>query len=451
MRLVTVSTHCFVILKAAVESTADSPDRRLGAVQRVVSSRAFNKSPRLSRFLTYVCEKTVEGAIDSINEQLVGVHVFGRQPGYNPADDNVVRSAARQLRQRLALFYQEEGRDEPVRILLPRGGYVPHFEFQDLTAVPEPTLENLPVEEHSGAPAKLTIPAASAAARFPPWKWVAAVAGLSMLLFAAWAGRAAWHDDSQTTRDAFWRLILAKTAPTLLVPCDSSFVMVQEVTKKNVHLGDYQRAHELAAAGLAPVDSFVQNNFSARKYTTMADVRLAANLGRLAAEKGTSVDIRFGRDIRVEDLMRGNAILVGGPQGNPWIELFARTANFSIETDDREYVQTVVNRAPQEGESAKYVVRHNLANRAVYPIYAIISFQPNLKQSGHVLMISGTSMAGIDAASSLLFVGSPAFDAILKEARRGDGSFRNFELLLTATNVSQNAVDLTIAAKRFGN
>jgi len=226
--------------------------------------------------------------------------------------------------------------------------------------------------------------------------------------------------------------------------------MVQNVTKKMAHLSDYFQAGQQVADSLSAGDSFVQNNFSVRKYTTIADVRLAARLGKLGAMKESNLEIRFGRDLRAEDLRQRNVILVGGPQGNPWIELFDRKAHFYIETDDRQYVQTVVNRAPRPGEQARYVVRHDLKGQSVYPIYAIVSFQPNLEKSGYILAISGTSMAGIDAASAFLFTPSQ-LDAILREARTPSGRFRDFEVLLTATSVSQSALDLHIAARRFGD
>src|SRR5277367_6575606 len=76
----------------------------LAELRRVTSSQSFAKAPRLSSFLTYIVEKSIEGDVDSLTEQQIGIHVFNRAPGYNSNDDNIVRGTARSLRQRLATY-----------------------------------------------------------------------------------------------------------------------------------------------------------------------------------------------------------------------------------------------------------------------------------------------------------------------------------------------------------
>src|SRR5580658_2460510 len=95
--------------------------------QRIVASRSFAKSVLLSRFLLYVCEREITGKIGEISEQQIGVHVFVRRPGYNPGEDNIVRNYARQVRQRLDHYFEEEGKSEELRISIPLGKYIPVF------------------------------------------------------------------------------------------------------------------------------------------------------------------------------------------------------------------------------------------------------------------------------------------------------------------------------------
>jgi len=110
--------------------------------QRIVASRSFAKSVLLSRFLLYVCEREITGKTAEISEHQIGVQVFGRRPGYNPGEDNIVRNYARQLRHRLDQYFLEEGREEELRVTIPRGKYVPvyspnHFQSWPLLVVPE--------------------------------------------------------------------------------------------------------------------------------------------------------------------------------------------------------------------------------------------------------------------------------------------------------------------------
>jgi TolB-like protein len=53
------------------------------------------------------------------------VEVFGRRPDYDPKLDSTVRTEAVRLRARLNKYYSTEGRQDPLVIELPKGGYVP--------------------------------------------------------------------------------------------------------------------------------------------------------------------------------------------------------------------------------------------------------------------------------------------------------------------------------------
>jgi hypothetical protein len=120
-------------------------DERWGLIHRVLRNPAFIRSPRLSEFLLYVCERAIDGRTDEISEQQIGVQVFKRAPGYNPNDDSIVRSHARLLRQRLDLYFEEEGKEEQVRIHIPKGRYVPLFEHRDVERVlPDRALSDIP-------------------------------------------------------------------------------------------------------------------------------------------------------------------------------------------------------------------------------------------------------------------------------------------------------------------
>jgi len=75
-----------------------------------------------------VCRCAIENKPEAATEQQIGVHVYDRPPGYNPNEDNIVRSQARLLRMKLEHYFANEGKDEPVVITIPKGRYVPVFE-----------------------------------------------------------------------------------------------------------------------------------------------------------------------------------------------------------------------------------------------------------------------------------------------------------------------------------
>lgn len=53
----------------------------------------------------------------------VATEVLGRNADFDPQTDPIVRVEATRLRRALDRYYLAEGRDDPVRITMPRGGY----------------------------------------------------------------------------------------------------------------------------------------------------------------------------------------------------------------------------------------------------------------------------------------------------------------------------------------
>jgi TolB-like protein len=94
-------------------------------LERVLASPGFARNERLSRFLRFVVEGHLEGKDRELKESLLAIEVFGRSPGYDPKQDPIVRTEASRLRARLSEYYLGEGKDDPLIIELPKGGYVP--------------------------------------------------------------------------------------------------------------------------------------------------------------------------------------------------------------------------------------------------------------------------------------------------------------------------------------
>jgi serine/threonine-protein kinase len=97
-------------------------------LEKILASSGFSGSERLGRFLRFIVEQKLQGQGDQVKETLVGVEVFGRKPTYDPRIDGVVRVEAVKLRARLQKYYENQGREDPILIDLPKGGYVPAFQ-----------------------------------------------------------------------------------------------------------------------------------------------------------------------------------------------------------------------------------------------------------------------------------------------------------------------------------
>jgi len=96
-------------------------------LHRLMQSATFADSSRLRDLLSFLVEQTICGHAEELKESVVAVEVFGREPGFDPRSDSVVRVQARNLRAKLHSYYEDEGRLDLVCIELPSGGYVPRF------------------------------------------------------------------------------------------------------------------------------------------------------------------------------------------------------------------------------------------------------------------------------------------------------------------------------------
>src|SRR5260370_18761044 len=102
-------------------------DERWQLVQRIVSSPPFQKSVRLRELLEYVAKRTIHGHAHELSEQHIGNALFHKPSGYSSLEDSSVRVHIRQLRLKLHEYFDEEGREEPLVLTIPKGGYAPVF------------------------------------------------------------------------------------------------------------------------------------------------------------------------------------------------------------------------------------------------------------------------------------------------------------------------------------
>ena len=119
-----------------------SPNSVRTELDRILASASFRGSPPLRRFLSYTVEHSLHGEADQLKEYRLGLEVFGRRSSYEPQKDPIVRLEARRLRAKLREYYEDEGRQDPVRISVPKGGYAATFSANG----------------HSGPPFSLPVP-----------------------------------------------------------------------------------------------------------------------------------------------------------------------------------------------------------------------------------------------------------------------------------------------------
>jgi eukaryotic-like serine/threonine-protein kinase len=107
-------------------------------LDRILRSTAFRDAQRSSRLLRFLVEETLAGRGLALKEFTLGADALDRGPSFDPRTDPIARVEASRLRTRLELYYSKEGLNDPLRIVLPRGGYVPQFQSAPSASATEP-------------------------------------------------------------------------------------------------------------------------------------------------------------------------------------------------------------------------------------------------------------------------------------------------------------------------
>src|SRR5215469_13222918 len=96
------------------KSPGISPKAGHDQVDRILSSDLFSNACNLIRFLRFIVDQTLEGHGEDLKEYRTGVEVFGRGENFDPKDDTLVRVKARNLRAKLASYYESVGAGDPL-------------------------------------------------------------------------------------------------------------------------------------------------------------------------------------------------------------------------------------------------------------------------------------------------------------------------------------------------
>ena len=113
----------------ALGANVPEPEVRL-QLKKIMESDVFRRSVRMERFLTLAVERVFTGHPEQLKEYALGRDVFNRDENYDPRIDSIVRVEAQRLRRKLHEYYETYGRNDPVILELPPGGYIPLFRYR---------------------------------------------------------------------------------------------------------------------------------------------------------------------------------------------------------------------------------------------------------------------------------------------------------------------------------
>jgi hypothetical protein len=369
---------------------------------RVLSSHEFRTSKRSQEFLRYAVDNTLSGHTDLLKERTIGIEVFGRSTSYEPSDDATVRVKAGDVRKRLGLYYAESGAQNPVRIELPGGTYVPEFRWE--ATRPSPVVVEAPAPD---------IPRRSYA--FP--------AVVLLLALACIGGAAAlWmRMRPMPVIDQFWSPVLNSSSPVSLCV---AYVPVYGLDR--AASPDYPvRTEDFVSL----TDQFVGGG------DLIATSRLSAMLTRM----DRPYRLRIGSDVSFHDLRTAPAILIG----------YSYTRWKEISSQLRFFIDA--SRSPvgitDFGKPTQFTLPNLPPDRHTNEDYAIVSrvFHPDT----HAMLVelAGITQYGTDAAADFV-TNSDLIAEALKSAPR-DWRAKNLQVVLHVKVISGTPSSPAVVATYF--
>lgn len=405
-------------------------DPRWQLVQRIVASPGFTNSSRLSTFLLHVSKQSLIGQGDSLNERTIGEAVFERSPGYDPRDDNIVRSHASRLRLRLQDYFREEGASEALRVSIPRGSYAPVFEPADADlSIPADG-----VVDAATAPSQVSLDASKKTSR--PGSTAKVMLISLVILGGAIAATALYlrHRSSlqETPSHKLWTQVFRNDQQTLIVPADSSLVIARLMVGHPIRLQEYAGGlYRQATDCDKPCDHGLVKTVEGLRYTSMSDLEFAVKVTHIPEADPLRTEIRFARDLELKDLKESNLIMAGSQEADPWMAAISGQMNFVVHDDPSEVLR-VENRQPKSGEKSEYLYDpHDPQHRGL----ATIAFLPNLGGSGNLLIVQGFSLAGTQAAAEFV-TNRQDIDDLFRTFAGNEAKLPHFEILLSTMEVN---------------
>jgi adenylate cyclase len=263
---------------------------------RILASSDFKAAERNRRFLSYIVEETLAGRGDRIKAYNVAMAVFGRDDSFDPQSDPIVRIEASRLRRSLEHYYLLAGRDDSIRIEIPKGGYVPRFDRpsdEKILLCPEPP------------PAAAPLPAQWPRLERPSARVLllgVALLGAMALGWLASATGGLWMRPAAPTSDRAMQVAAPRQGPAILV---APFEDEGGVPAHPGLSGGFTR--EIIAGLTRFSDLFVFGPETAFRLGGAADLRgMAAELG---------VDFILAGGVTVSDRFRVTASLIDAKSG----------------------------------------------------------------------------------------------------------------------------------------
>ena len=411
-------------------------------VKQIAASDEFRNSGRSREFLIVIVEKALAGRFDELKERVLGVELFDRATAYDTAEDAIVRVTACDVRRRLNRYYSASGRDSELRVSIPAGSYIPEFHWVETNAV-ETTTSDAATHSPVGPHAELEVPEFRKAS--PALKWWAYLTAGFILGMLAWALSTSLLAARKNPEFLPWSALLQKGRRLQIVIADTEISKMQTFGGYNLSLSDYANHIYWPAETSFPTDvKGLLNTFRGQSMGA-TDVAISLEISRRAFAASETVSILPARSVQLRDFRTDdNFVLLGSPRSDPWVSLFQDRLDFQFVYDPAKSSEVVRNRNPRKGELDIYTP--SAKGWGTGQAFGVVSFISNPNQSGHALLLAGSSAEATDAAAKFALNPAMVTEVLKSNGIVAAGNPVSFQVLLRVNTMAGSANTFEVVA-----
>jgi hypothetical protein len=369
----------------------DPPE--FGHLQDVIRSYHFERAPVLSGLLVYLWENRDK----EVSEYAIAVEALGRKPDFESKIDATVRVQISRLRRLLIKYYDSEGKQSLVRLVIPLGTH----EIRLVEASPEVKPDN----SEKGSVAEIYSQAVGIAsnvsvplnARPQParGRFLVPAMGATIVLLLLWIGLLIWSPHNQSSQNAvsgspqlpaFWKMFSDNGRSFRLVLPAPFFFSWQlsnggSLMVRDIRVNDFARLDE--STELAGLEKRLGKPAPWQNYATLSDAFAALQLVRFLDSYGIHASISSS---------------VGSPQGiidQENIVAFGTTSSLGKYQSDIDQLSYklgpheayVIDRELPPGSPSQFVGHQESASRTVAP--GLVAFLPRGSSGSRILILQG--------------------------------------------------------------
>jgi hypothetical protein len=423
-------------------------EEKLAQLERVLHGRALHGSDNLKAFLRFIVDKSIEDQESQLKEYVIATEVFGRGSDFDSRVDSVVRVQAGRLRTKLHEYYETEGKDDGVIIILPKGQYAPVFSYaqkseerdgdnepaadplalgavsnsSDALGVAQAGYVNGSPRDAGVAPANGVVTEATrisdSAMAARRWRITALVLATISVLFGSLAffyrARAVEMSEYVESRaraenyaldrrevEPLWGDLLRSSEPILVVYSNTLFQGTVEEGMKLFKPLDAPGS-SLGSPSIPQNETEQSKEPVTELYTGIGEVMGSYFLGDFFARLGHASRVKRSLLLTWEDLKTENIVVLGSPAENFFLRDLPQKQDFIFKPmpdDNGKETFGILNTNPQPDEQPRYIAKQDGPSRSqISEDYAVVSLLQGLDGKKRMLILAGITTHGTQAA-----------------------------------------------------